>query len=117
MAAEYASLRSAVPPYAVIPRLSSLSGPHSSCRLLCSGECRVAADIQPFLKDRSFDADAARVMGEAYDKARRMLHDTGQPHLVQEIIAKKIIDIATTGVRDPDELARQALLSLGLSSE
>lgn len=77
----------------------------------------MAADIQPFLKDRSFDADAARVMGEAYDKARRMLHDTGQPHLVQEIIAKKIIDIATTGVRDPDELARQALLSLGLRSE
>src|SRR5580765_2405605 len=70
---------------------------HTPPAVCYSGGCRVAADIQPFLKDRSFGADAARVMGEAYDKARRMLHDTGQPHLVQEIIAKKIIDIATTG--------------------
>jgi hypothetical protein len=77
----------------------------------------MTADIVPFLKDRAFDAEATRVMGEAYDKARKMLHDKGQPHVVQEIIAKRIIDIAMTGERDPDELARRALQALGLAGE
>jgi len=77
----------------------------------------MTADIVPFLKDRAFDAEATRVMGEAYDKARKMLHDRGQPHVVQEIIAKRIIDIAATGERDPDELARRALQAVGLKSE
>jgi hypothetical protein len=77
----------------------------------------VGADIKLFLKDHSFDADATRLMGEAYEKARGMLHDTGQPSVVQEIIAKKIIEIAASGMRDPNELARQALLALGLRSE
>jgi len=74
-------------------------------------------DIRPFLKDRSFDKEATRVMGEAYDQARKMLHDRGQPDVVQEIIAKRIIDIAATGERDPDELARRALDALGLKSK
>ena len=77
----------------------------------------MTADIVPFLKDRAFDAEATRVMGEAYDKARKMLRDRGQPHLVQEIIAKRIIDIAMTGERNPDELARRALQELGLGTE
>ena len=47
----------------------------------------------PFLEDRVFDAEATRVMGEAYDKARAGLHDKGQPHLVQEIIAKRVVDM------------------------
>jgi hypothetical protein len=46
-----------------------------------------------------------------------MLHDRGQPQVVQEIIAKRIIDIAMTGERDPDELARRALQALGLTPE
>jgi hypothetical protein len=74
------------------------------------------ADIIPFLKERVFDNDATKAMGEAYAKARRMLHDTGQPRLVQEVIAKRIIDVAMTGERDPDELARRALLALGLKA-
>src|SRR5881394_2339850 len=74
----------------------------------------VGVDILPFLKDRSFDATATRVMGEAYDKARRMLHVKGQPHVVQELIAKRIIDIAANGERNADELAQQALQALGL---
>jgi hypothetical protein len=53
-------------------------------------------------------------MGEAFDMARRSLHDKGQPFVVQEIIAKRIIDIAATGERRPDILAQQALKQLGL---
>jgi hypothetical protein len=74
-------------------------------------------DIKSLLKNRAFDAEATRVMGKAYDKARRALHDKGQPDVVQEVIAMRIIDIAATGERDPDELARRALQALGLAVE
>lgn len=73
------------------------------------------ADISPFLKGQPFDADTTRIMGEAYDKATRGLHDRGQPALVQEVIAKRIIDIAATGERDPEQLAKRALEALGIA--
>jgi len=74
----------------------------------------VEADIRPYLKGRVFDGNTTRVMSQAFDKARRMLHDRGQPHLVQELIAKEIIALASAGQRDSSELARQALKALGL---
>jgi hypothetical protein len=40
-------------------------------------------------------------MGEAFDAACADLHDDGQPALVREIIAKRIIEAAKTGERDP----------------
>ena len=73
------------------------------------------ADILPFLEGRTFDPDMTRIMGEAFDKAARALHDTGQPAVVQEIIAKRVIDIAATGVRDPEQLAQRALAALGVN--
>ena len=75
------------------------------------------ADILSFLEGRAFAPEDVRIMGQAYDKARGMLQDRGQPHLVEEVIAKRVIDIASTGERDPDVLARQALRSLGLGAE
>jgi hypothetical protein len=72
------------------------------------------ADILAFLKGRSFDAETTRVMGLAYDKATRGLHDRGQPMIVQEIIATRIIDFATAGERNPDQLAKRALETLGI---
>jgi hypothetical protein len=66
------------------------------------------------LQGQAFDPETIEVMGKAYDKAKRRLHDTGQPALVQEVIAKRIIDIAATGERDPDQIARRALEALGV---
>jgi len=76
---------------------------------------RGPADITPFLKGRAFDSEITRIMGQAFDKATRALHDTGQPALVREVIAKRIIEIAESGVRDPDQLAKRALQALGIS--
>ena len=73
----------------------------------------MTADKAPFLR---VDPEAVRILGQAFDKARKLLHDKGQPHIVLEIMAKQLIDIASTGERDPDELARQALRSLGLGA-
>ena len=75
------------------------------------------ADILPFLMGRSFDPETTRIMGEAFDTARHGLHDRGQPAVVQEIIAKRIIDIAATGERDPRQLAQQALKALGIDAD
>jgi hypothetical protein len=74
----------------------------------------LSSAIAPFLKDGSFDPETTRAMGEAFDKARKLLHDRGQPNVVLEIMAKRIIEIAGTGERDPDKMCRQALLAFGI---
>ena len=58
-------------------------------------------------------------MGEAYDKARQKLQDSGQfpTATIRENLAKRIIDAAMSGERNPDELARQALIAIGVDTE
>ena len=74
----------------------------------------MSATIVPFLRDNSFDPEMTQIMGAAYDKARKMLHDRGQPAVVQEVIARRVIDIAQTGERDPDQICQRAMTALGL---
>ena len=61
-----------------------------------------------------FDADVTAIMGQAFDFVIAQLHDTGQPDLVQEIIAKQIVEIAARGERNPARMADIALETLGL---
>jgi hypothetical protein len=72
-----------------------------------------AAAIVPIFRDSGFDAEETRALGEAYDIACRSLHPTGPPPVVQQILARKIIDLAQRGERDPDRLAANALTNLG----
>ena len=74
----------------------------------------MSASIIPFLKDDSFDTEVTSAMGQAYDKARKLLHDRGQPAIVNEIIARRIIEIAKTGERDPDKLCERVLSAFGM---
>jgi hypothetical protein len=53
-------------------------------------------------------------MGEAFERACKSLHDMGQPDIVKEIIAKRIVEVAKTGERDPVQLCERALAALGL---
>lgn len=72
-------------------------------------------DIIPFLpKTVVFDDVTTRVMGEAFDAACDSLHDTGQPHLVREVIAQRVILAAQRGERDPARLRDIGLAALGL---
>jgi hypothetical protein len=52
-------------------------------------------------------------MGEAFDAACEELGDSGQPDLVREIIAKRIIEAAKKGERDPQHLRDAGLAALG----
>jgi hypothetical protein len=64
--------------------------------------------------DRAFDAEVTALICQAFDKTCQALHDTGQPDSVK-IIAKRIIDIAGRGERDPQKMREAALSSLGLA--
>jgi hypothetical protein len=56
-------------------------------------------------------------MGEAFDTACKDLHDTGQPLIVYEVIAKRIIDAAKNGERDPVRLRNAGLSALGFNDD
>jgi hypothetical protein len=81
------------------------------------------ASILPFIKKETvFDDAATRVMGDAFDAVCKSLRDKGQPEIVYEVIARRIMKppkraSATRNVCAlPEPLdskrARQAALSL-----
>ena len=72
--------------------------------------------IVSFFQNASFDPAETAILGQAYQLACRSLHDTGQPEIVKEIIAKRIIKLAKQGERDPQRLCVGALNALGIPS-
>ena len=73
----------------------------------------LVGSILPFLKPRngSFDDQATRVMGEAFDAARKKAH--GAEQIVCDAIAARIIAAANRGERDPTRLRDAGLVGLG----
>lgn len=73
------------------------------------------AQILHFIRpDNAFDPETTALLSAAYDKAIAALHDRGQPEIVREIIAKRIIALASKGERDPERLCAAALTAIGL---
>jgi hypothetical protein len=70
------------------------------------------ASILPFIPQNIFDDAATRIMGKAFDAACKELHDTGQPELVHEVMAKRIIAAARKGERSVARLRDIALAGL-----
>jgi hypothetical protein len=66
------------------------------------------------IQNVAFDDTATSAMGEAFDKACKSLRSFGTACTVREIIAKRIVAVATNGERDPARLHQQALLALGI---
>lgn len=69
--------------------------------------------VVPLFRNTGFDALGTEALVKAYDIACLSLHSRGQPHVVQTILAKNIIQAAQRGERNPDRLAAVALTSLG----
>jgi hypothetical protein len=65
--------------------------------------------IRSFVRPGVFDAEALAAIGGAFDAACKALDDTGQPQIVREVIAQRIIEAATLGERDPVRLMEAAL--------
>jgi hypothetical protein len=73
------------------------------------------AEILQFIRpDSSFDPETLTILAAAYDKAVAGLDDGGQPKIMHEVIAKRIIALAMKGERDPERLCKSALAALGL---
>jgi len=70
-------------------------------------------NIIQLFHNADLDEDSIQVLSHAYDKACRSMHDRGQPYLVSEIIAQRMIALARAGERDPDKLCASALMALG----
>ncbi len=62
----------------------------------------------------AFGPEATASMGIAFEKACRSLGNGKQPPPVKEIIAKRILEAARQGERDPDRLCERALIALGI---
>jgi hypothetical protein len=68
--------------------------------------------VIPFFRNRGFDTEATQALGKAYDIACGSLHLGRRAPALQEFLAKKIIEAAQRGERDPDQLAAIALSTL-----
>jgi hypothetical protein len=77
------------------------------------------ASILPFIRKTGtvFDDRMTKIMGEAFDSACKELHDSGQPPIVYEVIAKRIIDAVKGGERDVMRLRNAGLAALGLEDD
>jgi hypothetical protein len=69
----------------------------------------MSVPVTSLLSEAAFDPEVIDIMASARAKTCKMLHDKGQPAVVQEVIARKIIAIARTGERNPDQLCERAL--------
>jgi hypothetical protein len=65
--------------------------------------------IRSLVTPGEFDPEAIAAMVEAFDAAFEALDDMGQPKIVLEIIAQRIIEAAKRGERDPARLVEAAL--------
>jgi len=71
------------------------------------------SSVLPLFLESAFDAEATRTLGHAYDIACRALHPKGRLPVIQEQLARTIVEAAERGERDPERLAGIALGSLG----
>jgi hypothetical protein len=65
--------------------------------------------IRSFVEPGAFDPEAIGAMSEALEAALKELKDTGEPEVVRERIATRIIAAAKLGERDPARLLEAAL--------
>ena len=64
-----------------------------------------------------FSAEQVKAMAQAYEAVRQKLHDRGQPAIVNEVIARRIIELVKREALTANELAERALASFGLAGE
>ncbi len=74
--------------------------------------------ITPFLKDQAFGPEQLAAMSAAFVKAcARLRLSPTVDDLATRAVAEKVIGIARTGVLNPSELCKRALLGLGIGDE
>lgn len=70
------------------------------------------ADKTKLFTDAAFDQAEVVILLDAYVRACRSLHDRGQPDIVTDVIAERLITLARAGQWDPQKLSEGALGTL-----
>jgi hypothetical protein len=71
------------------------------------------AQILQFIRPEIvLDCDAIAVLAGAYERAISRLRACGQPEVMREVVARRIIALAAKGERDPERLYAAALAGL-----
>jgi hypothetical protein len=70
--------------------------------------------INRLLADSKLGTDEIEKLNRAFKQALRSLHLVDRDDPLAEIVARKIIEIGTTGVRDSAEIAETAVKQLGV---
>jgi hypothetical protein len=73
--------------------------------------------LTPYLKGGVFEPKEIEAMSAAYAAVCRSLHLAERYDGVTEIVARKVIEIAGTGERDPERLHDLVLLTLNESGQ
>lgn len=70
--------------------------------------------IYRLLQEGAFAPEEISRMSAAYEAAVKLLRLKDRDDAVTEIVARKIIEVARAGVKDPPHICAQALLELGI---
>jgi hypothetical protein len=70
--------------------------------------------IFPFIADGCFDPEATKIMGEVFEEMVTSLDRFGRPRIIQEAVARHIIDAMRDGERDPDVIYQRVLAAMAL---
>jgi hypothetical protein len=71
--------------------------------------------IYRLFKTMTFEPEAIATMSVAYEEALRLLQLADRQDPITELVARKIIDVASNGERDPVKICEQALRDLGIA--
>jgi hypothetical protein len=71
--------------------------------------------IYRLLQNSAFGPEDITPLVAAYEDCLRNLNLADRSDPISEVIAKKIIEIAQTGMRDPVQIGRLALKEIGVS--
>ena len=68
--------------------------------------------IYRLIRESVFEPETIERMTAAYEHALKVLQLSDRTDPITELVARKIIEIAEVGERDPDRLCEQALAAL-----
>jgi hypothetical protein len=74
------------------------------------------SQVIELFREAPFDSERVEALCGAFDLASKALHDTARPDIVNEVIAKRIIAFAKTGVTDPVAIAEGVVKELGFKN-
>jgi len=70
--------------------------------------------IHPLIAGGCFDPEATKIMGEVFDEMITWLDRFGRPRIIQEAVARHIIDAMRDGERHPDVVYQRVLAAMAL---